>query len=60
VKHRAGKETLAKLLAQPLQVTGVVARGRRGGLDLDRDDVSAGELGDQVDLVSCVPGAQVI
>jgi hypothetical protein len=38
-------------------VSGVAALGRRGGLDLDRDDVSTGELGDQVDLVAAVLGS---
>jgi hypothetical protein len=54
VEHRTGEEALAELLAQPLQVPGVAALGRRGGLDLDRDDVARGELGDQVDLVTPV------
>jgi hypothetical protein len=58
VEHSAGEEALAELLAQPLQVSGVAALGRGGGLDLDRNDSPTGELGDQVDLVAAVLLAQ--
>jgi hypothetical protein len=60
VQPSSGEEALAEPLAQPFEVTGITARGRRGGLDLDSYDVPAGELGHEVDLVTTVLLAQVV
>jgi len=60
MEHRASEESGSHSLPQPRQVPRVVNRRRRAGLDLEGDELAAGQLDQKVDFMAPVPLSQVM
>ena len=60
MKNKACEESIVFLVAQPGEVSGVIARWSGSGLDLDADDVPGVEFDHDIDFVSTVVLPQVM
>ena len=60
MQHDAGEQLVTGVIAQPGEVTCIVAGGRRGGFDLERHQMLGIQFGDHVYLVAAVVLSKVI
>ena len=60
MEHDAAGEVLAELVAQPQQVSSVLAGRRSAGLELDAEQTAPPDIDDDVDLVAAALDPQVV